>query len=484
MRITPLTIIEQALANLDAQTNSLGQLQQEAATGNRLLQPSDDPVATVAVLAANAQSQSLDSYQANIQTAQTTLNASVTALQSASDIFTQAKQIASEGANSVNDPSSFEALAQQVDALIKRLVGVANSQNNGTYLFGGTASGKTPFSVATADSQGRPLSVIYQGSTQRASAPISQQQTVDTLYSGGEIFQQQTRGTTAFAGSTGAAAGTGTDSAAGEGTLLVTHTTTVYGPGSGIQAGTGSASGDTIIGPTGTHSLTVIDTSGTGASGTVSLDGGPPVAFTNTDTNLKVTGADGNVVYVNTTAITAGFNGPVSITANGALSVDGGATSVPINFSSNQVVTNSTTGAVTNVDSTKIRNTGTDDLSYTGTFDAFQSLIALRDDLRNTRGLSSADQAQVLSQSLSELQRVQEGILKVVGQQSADLQNLQSLGNQLSQVKLNTQQRITDLQGADVAQVVVGLQAQQNLLQLTLASTARQFQQSLLDFLH
>jgi len=84
---------------------------------------------------------------------------------------------------------------------------------------------------------------------------------------------------------------------------------------------------------------------------------------------------------------------------------------------------------------------------------------------------------------LSELNRVHEGILNVVGQQSADLQNLQSLGNQLSQVKLNTQQRITDLQGADVAQVVVGLQSQQNLLQLTLASTARVFDQSLLNFL-
>jgi len=79
--------------------------------------------------------------------------------------------------------------------------------------------------------------------------------------------------------------------------------------------------------------------------------------------------------------------------------VDGGATSVPINFSSNQVVTNGTTGAVTNVDSTNIRSTGTDNLNYTGTFDAFQSLIALRDDLRNTRGLSSADQAQALSRA-------------------------------------------------------------------------------------
>ncbi len=484
LRITPLVIINQALANLQQQTNALGQLEQESATGNRLLRPSDDPVATVTVLAANAQAQSLAGFLSNIQAAQTTLNAGVSALQNVSDIFTQARQIAGEGSNSTNDSTSFEALAQQVDALINRLVAAANTQNNGTYLFGGTASQKAPFSVTATNGQGLPQAVAYQGAGERANAQVSQQQSVDTLYAGSEIFQQQTRGTTVYAGATGAAPGTGTDSATGQGTLLVSHTATIYAAGSGIQAGTNSVNGDTIIGPPSAHTLTILDTSGTGASGTVALDGGTPVAFKNTDTNLQVTGPNGQVVFVNTTGITPGFNGPVAITANGALSVDGGATSVPVNFSSNQIVTNGATGAVTNVDSTNIRTAGSDSLQYTGTSDAFQALFALRDNLRNTRGLSASQQAQALSQNLAELDRVRQGVLKVTGQQSAGLQNLQSLNNQLSQAQLDTQKRITDLQGADIAQIVVGLQSQQNLLQLTLASTARMFSQSLLDFLH
>src|SRR5439155_11953260 len=101
-----------------------------------------------------------------------------------------------------------------------------------------------------------------------------------------------------------------------------THTSTTYQAGSGVQTGSGSAAGDTVIGPAGAHQLTIVDTSGTGAAGTVSLDGGPAVAFTNADTNLKVSGPNGQVVFVDTTAITANFNGTVNITANGTVSVD------------------------------------------------------------------------------------------------------------------------------------------------------------------
>src|SRR5690606_13494775 len=134
-----------------------------------------------------------------------------------------------------------------------------------------------------------------------------------------DVFQPIARGKTLFLGGTGAAPGTGTDSALGRGTLIVSHTSTTYTAGSGVAAGTSSADGDTIIGPAGAHILTIEDTSGTGAFGTVSLNGGPPVSFTNGDTNLKVIGPLDEVVYLDTTAITAGFSGDVEITADGTL---------------------------------------------------------------------------------------------------------------------------------------------------------------------
>jgi flagellin-like hook-associated protein FlgL len=483
LRITPQVVIDLALSSIRDHSDRLGQLQEEAATGNRINAPSDDPLATVQVMNLNSQNVRLDAYTANAQTATADLNQSVSVLQEAGTVLSSASQIASEASNSTNLPADFSALATEVDGLIGRMLQLANTNNSGRYLFSGTTPTQTPFAIAATNSAGLPTSIVYQGGSDATQIPIGQRQNVATLYAGSQVFQQRQRSVPVYTGTTGATPGTGTDSATGQGTLVVTHTSTVYAAGSGIQAGTNSVAGDNILGPAGSHTLTVVDTSGTGASGTVSLDGGPAIAFTNSDTNLAVSGPGGEKVYVNTTAITPSFNGTVAITSNGTLSTDGGASTVAINFSSNQVVTNSSTGAVTNVNSANIRSTGTEDISYTGTYDVFQALISLRDDLRNTRGLSQTDQIQSLSQRIGELDQVRGGISQALGEQSASLQNLSALTNRIKQVQLDLTSRSTDLQGADLSQVVVGLQTQQNFLTLALGAFSRIMNQSLLNFL-
>ncbi len=337
--------------------------------------------------------------------------------------------------------------------------------------------------MTAVDTEGRPQAVTYSGAANAADTLVGPQRTVTTTLPGDSVFQTTQRGKTVFQGSTGAAPGTGTDSATGQGTLQVRHTSTTYAAGSGVTTGTNSAAGDTVLGPAGANHLDIVDTSGTGAFGTISLNGGPAIAFSNADTNLKLTGSNGEVVYVNTTAITAGYSGSVAITANGTLSVDGGASTIPINFSGNQVVTNQATGAVTNVDSTSIRTIGDTQLEYSGTYDAFQILMSLRDDLRNTAGLSDGDQTAAIAGRLSELERVQNSLLGTIGQQSASLQHLQNLQGSFQDAQLAAQKVTADLEGADISSVVVQLQAQQNQLQLTLASTARVMSVSLLDFL-
>jgi flagellar hook-associated protein 3 len=481
LRVSAQTILSTALAYSSQQSAALAKLQEEASSGNSILTPDDNPIGEVSVINNGYQVAQLGTDLTNIQAAQADLNTSATTLQAADNLIVQAKDLALQGANDTNDQNGRSALATQVNALLSQLVTLANTQNNGQYVFAGTKTGTVPF---VTDSSGK---VSYQGSEQAGSLLVGATQTVAVAYPGSQVFQYQQRGTSVYTGTTGAAPGTGTDSATGEGTLVVSHTSTTYGLGqggtsSGVVAGTGSAAGDTIIGPAGAHTLTVVDTSGTGAGGTVSLDGGPPVAFTSSDTNLKVTNASGDVVYLNTQNVTQGFNGTVPITADGTIAASGG-TAVPITFSSNQQVTD-TAGGVTNVNTTNVIRTGTTYVSYTGTYDAFQALAALRDDLNNTRGLSPTDQAQAISQRASDLDQVSHHLLQVVGQQSADLQNLGALQTQTQNVQLQAQQTVGNLQSADMAGVVVNLQAQQNLLQLTLASTARLYDQSLLNFLH
>ena len=109
MRITPQTLMDQGFYNTQTQER-LAVYQEQAATGEKLLQPSDNPLAMVTVLSSQAQDTRLGTYIANIQQATSILNDSVSNLQIATAIFQQANSLAQQGANAGNDAASFSAL--------------------------------------------------------------------------------------------------------------------------------------------------------------------------------------------------------------------------------------------------------------------------------------------------------------------------------------------------------------------------------------
>lgn len=485
MRVTSESQAQQTIRNLQLNSAHMAKLQDQIASGKRLRRPSDGPADTIRILENRAENNRLTTHLDTIRDARSVLESNVDALKEARDVLGHVREIAVESNTPAHDPIATEALAKEIDAALERMLRVANRQlPDGRHLFAGTSSNVTPFEVDAVDGLGRPTSVSYRGSEQGSEVLIGRAETVETLIPGSQVFQTRDRSATTFSGSTGAKAGTGTDSATGQGTLLVRHTQTTFAGTSGVAAGTSSAIGDTIIGPTGAHVLTVTDTSGTGTTGTMSLNGGPPVAFTNTDTDLKVTGPQGEVVFLNTTAIAPGFNGTVDLTAAGTLSTDGGGTSVAIDFSGNQIVSSSTSGGVTNVDSSQIRRAGTDQVNYPGTYDVFQLLIALRDDIRNTRGLLSAtDRSNSLSGRLAELDHLDAGIVNAMGAQGVPAEYLDKLKDRITDIQLDLQKTTDDLESVDYSKVIVELQKQQNLYEMSLSMAARVNSLTLADFL-
>jgi len=84
---------------------------------------------------------------------------------------------------------------------------------------------------------------------------------------------------------------------------------------------------------------------------------------------------------------------------------------------------------------------------------------------------------------IKDLQRVQHQILSVVGEQSVTLENLDALENRSQDVQLDTRLAIGDMENADMAEVILALQNEQNILQFVYASAANTFNASLLDFI-
>jgi flagellar hook-associated protein 3 FlgL len=483
VRITPAFLFQQTVRLIQSHFERLTALQQQAATGKRLQKPSDAPADVAFAEFLHSEVKQWETRGRTVREAESTLELTVSTLRDAAALFSRARQILVQANHSVMDKVSYEALAREVDQLRKRLLDLANTQLNGRYLFAGADVRTVPFIVTAQSEDGFPIAVQYAGSEGGTQFVVGDNLFIQGTLAGDVVFLHRETGEAFYSGATGAKPGMGTDSATGRTILQVRHTSTAYEAGSGVAPGASSVAGDTIIGPTGAHTLFVDDTSGIGASGVVSLNGGPAVAFTSADTDLKVTGPNGEVVYLDMSSVTPGFTGTVNITASGTLSIDGGVSEVPIDFTGAQMVTDSATGEVIFVDSTEIRRTGTELIDHYGRYDAFQLLAVLAEDLRAAAGRTSSLNQTLFGRHLRELDRIREHLLDVVGERSAALETLAGLKNRSDATTLELARLLEHVEGADIAEVIVQLRAQEASLQLALGATARLLDLSLLDFL-
>ncbi|MCA9054796.1 MAG: hypothetical protein KDA75_13235 [Planctomycetaceae bacterium] len=475
-RVTHQNMLQFHQTDSTRQNAEILRLQAQISSGVRIQRPSDDPAGEALVLRQRDLVQRLETKVGGIERIRARVTTAYQSVLNAQQLFVRAKTIALDG-RQTTDPDAREVLAREVDGLLAQLQTLANTTANGESIFGGANFDGEPFRFAV---DGTPSH--YVGSEQFGVGHIDGELAAVTHLSGNQVFQQILRSAPVFTGDTGAAAGSGTSSARGTRELQVTQLTTGFAGGSGVQSGL-SAAADTILGPVGVNSLAIRDTSGTGAGGVVSLNGGPEIAFTSADTDLAVAGPRGEVVHLDMTAITAGFDGTIDLSTTGTLSIDGGATTVAIDYSANQAVIDSRDGSVLYVDSTAIHRSGASRIDLAGTADAFAVLAQLRDELRNSPGLSNGDRDAALSRRLDDIDRISNHLLSVVGEQSITLERLDGVQARTEQFLLDARSRLSEVEETDFPQAILELQSQQLRLQFSLATAAKMFDVSVLNFL-
>jgi flagellin-like hook-associated protein FlgL len=453
-------------------------LQHQASTGLKHERISDDPLASEKLFSLKRTTSGLDADLELMQDIEPTLNLSVSNLTEAHQIVRAVQRVALDARQA--DESELPILAGEVDDLMNRLVNLANSTVDGRYQYAGQ-NDKFPPYVENPSGTNPPY--VYQGSSQSMEISVSANIKIDLLQNGDGIFGTGSRGETVFLGDTGMTAGSGKDSGLGTGAIQVSHTSTSYAGASGVTTGLDSIALDTIIGQSGTHQLTLTDQSGTGAFGVVQLNNGLEIPWTSADDNLRVEDAQGREVFIDTQSIVAGFSGSIDITSNGELSSDDGLTSVPINFSSNQILIHSENQSVTNINSTGINRAGVEPIEYTGASDLFSTLYDLKNDILNSRDLPGKEWDAAIIRRDEDLERHADRILSVVGEQSVALESIEALKSRNRAYHLEISQVVDDIEGADLTDVVLQLQQEQNLLEYSYAVSSAILSQSILDYL-
>ena len=201
MRISTNSLYESNVSRIGDTQSSLAKVQQQIASGKRLLSPADDPLGAARALDLT-QSQAMNTqYTQNRSSARSALSMQEGALQSATSLLQDVRsQVVAAGSGTL-DETSRKFIAGELRGRLSELTGLANSRDGvGNYLFAGFNDNAQPFN-------GNGSTVSYAGDNGQKMLQVGPSRQMPAGDSGDAIFMNVP------ASAVFTSAGTGTGSA-------------------------------------------------------------------------------------------------------------------------------------------------------------------------------------------------------------------------------------------------------------------------------
>ena len=185
------------VATVSQVTNQITQLTNEVSSGLKISQPSDDPGDLVTLMNIRTEIDANKQASNNLAPVLTNTQASEQALQTAVNLVSQATDAATQAANSLTSASQDQVLTQQVSNILQQLVGLANTQVNGQFIFSGDQPQSASYTLNAASPTGVSSLLPNPQATQQIAD--SNGTTFPVALTAQQIFDHQTGGAS-FAG--------------------------------------------------------------------------------------------------------------------------------------------------------------------------------------------------------------------------------------------------------------------------------------------
>lgn len=184
MRIATGYIYNIAKNSMADASEAVAKTQEQISTGQRIIHPSDDPVASTKILSLNNELENIEQYQNNINAAKDNLITQESILGSINNLIQGIQEIAIQAGNTATlSTAEYSALANEVDSRLDELKNMMNTKNaSGEYIFGGYKSASAPF---TGDAS---TGFSYNGDEGQQYIKIANGTTIAATDSGKDIF--------------------------------------------------------------------------------------------------------------------------------------------------------------------------------------------------------------------------------------------------------------------------------------------------------
>jgi flagellar hook-associated protein 3 FlgL len=159
MRVDPYYVTN-LVSSLDQAQASEQQLTSELSSGVRVTSLSTDPVAAGENVSLLNQIQQDDSFTSSSCQVSGQLQVADSALGSVVTELTSAISLATSANNGTMNSSDVKSVSNQISGILNEVLSLANTSYQGNYIFAGTESSTTPFTLTTTTS---PASTSYNG---------------------------------------------------------------------------------------------------------------------------------------------------------------------------------------------------------------------------------------------------------------------------------------------------------------------------------
>jgi flagellar hook-associated protein 3 FlgL len=192
MRISTSSIYNANVANLDNLQVQIAQTTQQISTGQRILDPSMDPVGAARATELTLSDSTNTQYTTNRTAATNTLSLSDGILQSVTSLLQDAQTAAVTAGNPTLTDASRKSMATDLQARLQDLLGLANSTDGaGSYLFSGAQGSVKPFANTAGG-------VVYQGDDVQRKMQVASARQISSTDSGADIFMRIRNGNGTF----------------------------------------------------------------------------------------------------------------------------------------------------------------------------------------------------------------------------------------------------------------------------------------------
>ncbi|MBI4911402.1 MAG: flagellar hook-associated protein FlgL [Acidobacteria bacterium] len=180
---TPTNLMNrQALLDLQRTKERISVLQEQIATGKRIVRLSDDPTGSALILDFQNSIARNHEFLRQAEAAGSFLSGAESALGSLNDALTRLLEIGQEGLTGTSGATGRAALGEETDGLRSSILSIANTQEQGKYLFAGTATLTQPFSGPPAGP------ITYAGNAGLINLEVSPTHLATTNLPGGSLF--------------------------------------------------------------------------------------------------------------------------------------------------------------------------------------------------------------------------------------------------------------------------------------------------------